>query len=87
MSKLLEKVLNNQLHNILNGLYLIDDDQYGFRPGHSTEEAVIRLVDVIEKCKTKQKYVIPIHIDVSKAFDSCDHSILKKAKDYLSECY
>ena len=28
--------------------------------------------------KTKNKTVVSVHVDVSKAFDSCDHGILKK---------
>jgi len=78
LSKVLEKILNKQLNKKLDEFHLIDDNQYGFRPGHSTEDAVVKLIDTIEKAKTKHKYVISIHIDVSKAFDSCDHNILKK---------
>jgi len=77
LSKVFEKVLNKQLTAKLDQYHLIDDNQYGFRPGHSTEDAVIKFIDVIEKAKSKHKFVISIHIDVSKAFDSCDHNIMK----------
>jgi len=77
LSKLLEKVLNQQITKKLDELHLIDDNQYGFRTGHSTEDAIVKFIDVIEKAKTKHKYVISIHIDVSKAFDSCNHEILR----------
>jgi len=69
--------MNRQITNKLDELHLIDDDQYGFRHGHSTEDAVIKFVDVIEKERLNNKYVVSIHIDVSKAFDSCNHDILK----------
>ena len=78
LSKVLEKVINKQITTKLDELHLIDDDQYGFRPGHSTEDAVIKFIDYIEKAKLNHKYVISIHIDVSKAFDSCDHDIIKQ---------
>ena len=78
LSKVLEKVINKQLNTKLDELHLIDDDQYGFRPGHSTEDAVIKFIDYIEKAKLNHKYVISIHIDVSKAFDSCNHDIIKQ---------
>ena len=78
LSKILEKVINHQITEKLNELHLIDDDQYGFRPGHSTEDAVLKFIDHIEKAKLSHKYVISIHIDVSKAFDSCNHDIIKQ---------
>jgi len=74
----LEKVINKQLANKLDEYHVIDDDQYGFRSNHSTEDAVIKFIDHIEKAKTKHKFVISIHIDVSKALDSCNHDILKE---------
>jgi len=40
------------------------------------EDAVINFIDYIEKAKLNNKHVVSIHIDVSKAFDSCNHEIL-----------
>jgi len=76
LSKVLEKVINKQLTAKLDELHLIDDNQYGFRTAHSTEDAVLKFIDHIEKAKLNNKHVISIHIDVSKAFDSCNHDIL-----------
>ena len=76
LSKILEKIINKQITNKLDELHLIDDDQYGFRTGHSTEDAVVKFIDQIEKAKQTHRHVISIHIDVSKAFDSCNHNIL-----------
>ncbi len=78
LSKVVEKALNIQITEKLDSSHIIDDDQYGFRTEHSTEDAVIKFVDYIEKAKLSHKYVISIHIDVSKAFDSCNHEILTK---------
>jgi len=77
LSKVLEKVINLHITKKLDDLHLIDDDQYGFRTAHSTEDAVLKFIDYIEKAKKENKHVVSIHIDVSKAFDSCDHEILK----------
>ena len=75
---MLVKVINKQINTKLDELHLIDDDQYGFRPGHSTEDEGIKFMDYIEKAKLEHKFVISIHIDVSKAFDSCNHEIIKQ---------
>jgi hypothetical protein len=77
LSKVLEKVINKQINKKLDDLHLIDDNQYGFRSGHSTEDAVVKFIDYIERAKKEHKHVISIHIDVSKAFDSCNHEIMK----------
>jgi len=77
LSKVFEKVLNAQLTKIIDNGY-IDDNQFGFRSCHSTEDAVIKFVDKIEKDIALGKHVISVYIDVSKAFDSCDHEILIK---------
>ena len=54
-------------------------DQFGFRPGHSTELAALRLVDHLinqmDECKIPTN--IYIYIDLSKAFDTLNISILK----------
>jgi hypothetical protein len=78
LSKLVEKVINKQITKKLNDYHIIDDNQYGFRTEHSTEDAVVKFVDHIEKLIPGNKYVVSIHIDVSKAFDSCNHGIMKK---------
>ena len=55
---------------------LFYSDQYGFRPGHSTELASVRFVnDLIQQMDT---FNIPISIliDLSKAFDTLDHKIM-----------
>ncbi len=78
LSKVFEKVLNSQLNAKLDEYHLVDNDQYVFRGNHSTEDAVIKFVDYIEKALTKNKFVISIHIDVSKALDSCNHDIMKE---------
>ena len=77
LSKVLEKVINSQITKKLDELHLIDDNQYGFRAGHSTEDAVLKFIDYIEKAKKKYRHVASVHIDVSKAFDSCNHAILQ----------
>jgi len=77
LSKVYEKVLNSQITKIIDNGF-IDENQFGFRQGHSTEDAVIKFVDKIEKELSKKNNVASVFIDVSKAFDSCDHGILIK---------
>ena len=77
LSKVFEKVLNEQLTSIIDNGF-IDDNQFGFRRGFSTEDAAIKFVNQIQKDLNLKKHVVTVYVDVSKAFDSCDHKILMK---------
>ena len=50
--------------------------QHGFRRGFSTETAVISLVDQIRNQIGQKRHTAAIFIDLRKAFDTVDHSLL-----------
>ena len=76
LSKIFEPVMFDQLLGYLSNNNLLCMNQFGFRPGHSTELAALRLVDHL--IAQMDMYNVPtnIYIDLSKAFDTLDHSIL-----------
>jgi len=76
ISKIFEKIIHTQLTNHFNSLNLICPSQYGFRENHSTEYAAIENIDRIIDCLEDKKNPINIFLDLSKAFDTLDHSIL-----------
>ena len=65
----------------MNGI--LHKKQFGFQKGHSNEYAIIQLIDQINNSFEKNHFTLGIFIDLSKAFDTVDHSILiKKLKLY-----
>jgi len=50
--------------------------QYGFRDKHSTQHAIPDTVNTIQRNMDKQLSTCGIFIDLKKAFDTVDHSVL-----------
>ena len=61
---------------------LLSMEQFGFRPGHSTELAAVRLVDQLTSQMDNNLIPINIYIDLSKAFDTLNHAILLSKFNY-----
>ena len=50
--------------------------QYGFRANHSTNLAIMQLIDQITSSVDKREVCAGIFLDLSKAFDTVNHKIL-----------
>ena len=76
LSKILEKVVCSQLSSYLISHHIISPSQYAYRPSHSTEDALIDIVGWAAGKMDAGDVTSLTSIDLSKAFDSVDHSIL-----------
>ena len=74
--KILERIIYNRVYNYLNDNNLLFHKQCGFRKGYSANHAIIELINVIYDSFNQNKYTLRVFIDLSKAFDTVDHSIL-----------
>ena len=74
--KIFEKVIYSRVYNFLVSQGILHDRQFGFREGHSTSAALNYSVEVIRKGLATKNHVLAIFIDLSKAFDTLDHSTL-----------
>ena len=82
ISKIFEKVARQQLYSYFKSNNLFYTGQYGFRDEHSTELAALELVDRLNTEIDEKNIPIAIYMDLSKAFDTLDHSILTHKLSY-----
>ena len=76
ISKIFERVIQNQMYDYFNDNNLLAEQQYGFRKHLSTEFAAVKLADYISKQMESGNLPCSLYIDLSKAFDTLCYDIL-----------
>ena len=52
--------------------------QFSFRKGHSTAHVIAEITDSLKKAIDRNLYTCGVFLDLSKAFDTVNHTILLK---------
>ena len=76
LSKLLERVVASQLSEHLALHDLLPVCQSAYRPGHSTETALVKILADIATFVDSGHLAVLLLLDLSSAFDTVDHDIL-----------
>ncbi|KAF7246401.1 Matrix metalloproteinase-16 [Varanus komodoensis] len=76
LGKVLERVVAGQLQALLDETDYLDPFQSGFRPGYSTESALVALYDDLCREKDRGSASLLVLLDFSVAFDTINHGIL-----------
>lgn len=75
-SKILEKAMANRLYSFYESFNFFAENQFGFLKNKSTELALLHFSKFIYDSIDKSKLTTAIFLDISKAFDNVNHSIL-----------
>ena len=83
-SKILEKLFDRRLSAFVEKSAILTDSQYGFRSKRSTSLALIELIEKVTTSTDSKKVIVGVFLDLKKAFDTIDHSVLLQKLDYYS---
>ena len=86
MTKVLEKVVVNQITQHLTDNELFCPQQFGFRKKHSTEHLITTYLHKLFEAKNEKKMSLSIYLDIKKAFDCLSHTILFDKLKNLGIC-
>ena len=76
ISKVIERAVHKQFYDFLQENKLLFKDQFGFRRKMSTSSALLQFTDSLLKSMDKGHVSGVVYLDLKKAFDMVDHSLL-----------
>ena len=75
-SKVLERLVYNQLYSFIDKHQILYKYQFGFRKGYSTEQVILEIIDNLKLTTDKGQISCGLILDLSKTFDTVNHKIL-----------
>ena len=75
-SKLIENIMYKHLYSFFYSCSILYPLQFGYREQHSTLHALIGMTETIKETIEKSMFGCFVFIDLQKAFDTVNHSIL-----------
>lgn len=75
-SKIFERLVKKRMLDFLKGTEFLSNLQFGFRENLSTEDALLKFMDLVIDGLNKSERSAGLFIDITKAFDTVNHEIL-----------
>ena len=82
LSKIFERAMHTRLYNFLDSNDSLYHLQFGFREKHSTNHALLSIVEKIRDNLDNNTFSCGVFVDLEKAFDTVNHKILLKKLDH-----
>ncbi len=86
MAKVQERIVHNSVMDHALSNELLSFSQYGFRPGSSTQEAILAATRDWHQTLECGGNVACVFLDLSKAFDSLPHSLILRSLSRIGVC-
>ncbi len=78
ISKVLERIVASRIEEHLTANELLDNYQSAYRTCYSTETALLKVKNDLISSLDRKKCTLLVSLDLSAAFDTVDHNILKQ---------
>jgi hypothetical protein len=75
----------NRLKIFVDQNNILCSSQYGFREGHSTNHALLDIVNKIQTNMDNKLFSCGVFIDIQKSFDTVTHEILLSKLNHYME--
>ena len=73
LAKILERIISNRLLLYLEYNNYLPQNQFGFRPGRSTQQSIFLINEAIKESRLQHRTILTATRDITKAFDSLWH--------------
>ena len=81
--KILEKIVHSKMTQFLETNNILCQEQCGFRKGRSTVDSIVNLTNAIFNSINNHEACMAVFIDLKKAFDTINHTILISKLEYM----